>query len=253
MKTNVKALLLLLCAVAIVAATAFGTLAYLTDTEAVTNTFAVGRVGLTLDEAKVNEQGVPYKDGAVLTADQIDKVTLADVDRWQPTKNDPEQKYYLLPGHSYTKDPTVTVDAGSENAYVRMMLTITYKKEADAVFAKYGEDVMMSGWLNIDSENWLVNGAPETTETETQTTRTYEFRYVGNDAENPGNGVVVKSETATKLPPLFTELTVPGEVTSPEMIHLQDMQISVIGHAIQAAGFDTADAAWTAFGQQHNS
>lgn len=229
MKTRNKALLLTMCAIVLVVGSVFGTMAYLTDTEAVTNTFTVGSVGLSLDEAKVNEMGKP--DGS---------------NRWQPTETDKEQKYHLLPGHKYTKDPTVTVDAGSEESYVRMMATITYKAEADKVFADHKKADLFAPWLDIDSTNWIVNGAPDTTKDETNGTisRTYEFRY---------KTTVAKSESETKLPALFTTLTVPGEVTNDEIAHLAGMSISVTAHAIQAAGFDTADAAWKAFGEQQNT
>ena len=57
MKTRSKALLLTLCAVLLVAATIFGTMAYLTSTDTVTNTFTVGKVNIKLDEAKANSDG----------------------------------------------------------------------------------------------------------------------------------------------------------------------------------------------------
>lgn len=44
MKTRSKALLLTLCAVLLVAASVLGTMAYLTSTDEVTNTFTVGQV-----------------------------------------------------------------------------------------------------------------------------------------------------------------------------------------------------------------
>ena len=236
MNNTRKLVILLLCTVALVAVGVFGTLAYFTDSEAVTNTFTVGQVGISLDEAKVNLQGQPLKDGKpIVNAEELEQVGLKNVDRWQPTENDKAQKYYLLPGHSYTKDPTVTVDAGSEAAYVRMMVTVTYQKDADKVLEET--------WLNIDTANWKVQGAPVTEKAEGKISRTYEFRY---------KEAVAKSETATKLPALFTTLTVPGSVTSEQMAFLDDMTITVVAHAIQQAGFDTADAAWAAFGQQHS-
>ena len=61
MKMKTKALLVLACAVMLVAASVFGTLTYLTDNDAVTNTFTVGKVNITLDEALVTENGVPAK------------------------------------------------------------------------------------------------------------------------------------------------------------------------------------------------
>ena len=52
MKTKSKALLLTLCAVLLVAASVMGTMAYLTSTDKVENTFTVGNVKITLDEAR---------------------------------------------------------------------------------------------------------------------------------------------------------------------------------------------------------
>ena len=96
MKTRNKALVLTLCAVLLVVATVMGTMAYLTSTDSVTNTFTVGKVALTLDEAKVNSDGTPVADANRVRANE----------------------YKLIPGHSYTKDPIVHVTAGSENSYI---------------------------------------------------------------------------------------------------------------------------------------
>ena len=96
MKTRSKALLLTLCAVLLVAASVLGTMAYLTSTDSVENTFTVGSVAITLDEAKVNTDGT-----VVANADRV-------------KKND----YKLMPGHKYIKDPTVHVAAGSENSWI---------------------------------------------------------------------------------------------------------------------------------------
>lgn len=96
MKTKRKALLLSLCAVLLVVASVMGTMAYLTSTSAtVTNTFTVGNVGITLDEAPVNTNG------------QV-------VDGNRRTEN----QYLLVPGQSYTKDPIVHVTANSENSWI---------------------------------------------------------------------------------------------------------------------------------------
>ncbi|MBO5036236.1 MAG: hypothetical protein J6D42_04065 [Clostridia bacterium] len=259
-----KTLVLFACAVLLVAGSVFGTFAYLTDNDSVTNTFTVGQVHLTLDEALVSADGM----GKALDADG-DVVAyydnngdlngdLSSAHRWQPSNNDPDQQYHLLPGHTYVKDPTVTVDANSEDAYVRMMVTITYKDAADAVFAEYLEDSedMFSAWIDIDSTNWIVNDAGEKSETEDVTvgdstvtfvSRTYEFRYVGNDNESPKKGIVVKNPKETELPALFTKLTVPGAVTNDQIALLADMKIEVVAHAIQADGFADAGEAWEAF------
>ncbi len=102
MKKKGKVLALMLSAAALVAASVFGTMAYLTDNEAVTNTFTVGRVGLSLDELDVDKD-----------SDKDDNVTVDD-----NTVRDKANKYHLLPGHKYVKDPTVHIDKESESCWV---------------------------------------------------------------------------------------------------------------------------------------
>ena len=110
MKTRSKALLLTLCAVLLVAASVLGTMAYLTDDDQVVNTFTVGKVAITLDEAKVNLAGEPVdKDGNV--------VNLTDAPRVA------ENTYHLLPGHKYDKDPTIHVAEDSENCWLFVEIT----------------------------------------------------------------------------------------------------------------------------------
>ncbi|MFR6087431.1 MAG: SipW-dependent-type signal peptide-containing protein [Oscillospiraceae bacterium] len=86
-RNRIKPLLTLCCALLLVAAGVFGTLAYLTGTDTVNNTFTVGNVKITLDEAKVTTDGTPVEGADRVKANE----------------------YHLLPGHTYTKDPTVTV------------------------------------------------------------------------------------------------------------------------------------------------
>ena len=132
MKTKSKALLLALCAVLLVTVTVFGTMAYLTSTDEVTNTFTVGKVAIKLDEAKANTDGT-----LVAGADRVKA-----------------NSYKLLPGHTYNKDPMVTVLKGSESSYVKMTVTFTKAAELDAIFAPNGAD--MTGIFNgYDSTNWI--------------------------------------------------------------------------------------------------
>lgn len=243
MRTRRKALLLTMCAALLVAGSIIGTVAYLTDSDEVKNTFTVGKVSLTLDEAKVDTAGRPLKeDGSVAGENDT-------ADRWTPTTNDPAQEYHLLPGHSYTKDPTVTVTADSEDAYVRMLATITYQAAAD--------DVLEPTWLDINDAWKMVGTKPIKTEkTVDEATgkvvtiaRTYEFRYY--DAANETD-IVTRSATATVLPPLFTKLMMPDALTNEEIATLENMEIKVVAHAIQSSGFTDADAAWAAFNAQNS-
>lgn len=220
MRSKHKALLLSVCMVLLVAATTFGTLAYLTDTEAVINTFTVGSVGLSLDEAKVNKMGV--KDGDI---------------RWKPTQTEPTQEYYLLPGHSYTKDPTVTVDAKSEESYVRMIVKVAFRNALTDETLTTNLDSIFTGY---NAAKWVRNAKTVSAD---KKTITYEYRY---HTSVPGG------DTGNKLEPLFDGFTVPGEYTDEQIAVLDGMTIDVQAHAIQAAGFDDADAAWAAFAQQHS-
>jgi len=216
MKTKSKVLVLMLSAAALVAASVFGTMAYLTDTDNVTNTFTVGRVEIVLDEADVKTDG-----------------TLETNERVQ------ENQYHLLPGHTYIKDPTVTVKAGSEESYVRMMVTVTFKNPlTDSQLATKLEEIF-SGY---EAEIW--NRAAKTV-SEERNVITYEYRYytTADDKSGPnGDG---------KLEPLFTALTVPGTYTNETIEFLGGMSIVVNAHAIQSDGFDNADLAWAAFDGQY--
>lgn len=212
MKTRSKALLLTLCAVVLVIATVFGTMAYLTSTDEVKNTFTVGSVKITLDEAKVTPDGKPVANAARVT----------------------ENSYKLLPGHTYNKDPMVTVLSGSESSYIKMTVTFSKAKELDAIFDPNGA-TLTSIFNNYDSTNWIYKG---NTENDNMNTRTYEFWYKET----------VGAPTAdVALDALFDSITVPGEITKEQLATIEGMTITVNAYAIQADGFANAEAAWAAF------
>ena len=127
MKTRSKVLSLVLAGTLVVSAGMFGTLAYLTDTAEVTNNFTVGKVDITLDEAKVNVDGeiVPEADRVM------------------------SNNYKLMPGGNYTKDPTVHVTGDSEDSYLFV------KVENGIAGIEDGETVS----TQMDNNGWdLVDG-----------------------------------------------------------------------------------------------
>lgn len=229
MKTRNKALLMALCAVLLVATSIFGTMAYLTATDTVKNTFTVGNVGLNLDEAKATA------DGTAVGTERTEE----------------GNAYHLLPGHTYVKDPTVTVTAGSDDAYVRMIVEVKNvdKLEAALPAAEYYYNGVQGGMFLLeklctgwDATVWKMTSYQEKPVGEGEgavVTGVYEFRY---------KEVVAKNEAATKLVPLFTKITVPGAIDNAHLAYLDAVDIDVTAHAIQADGFATADAAWEAFG-----
>lgn len=130
-----KAILMVVCAMLLVAASVMGTLAYLTSQASVTNTFSVGKVAITMDEAKVDEYGesVQNADGKVA---RVDKNT-----------------YKLVPGHTYTKDPIIHVATGSEDCYlfVKVVNAITAIEGATTV----ANQMAAKGWICIDETNGI--------------------------------------------------------------------------------------------------
>ena len=212
MKTAKKAMLMTLCAIILVVATVFGTMAYLTSDDEVVNTFTVGKVEIKLDEAKANTDG-----SLVEGADRVKA-----------------NSYKLLPGHTYNKDPMVTLLAGSEESYVKMTVTFSKAKELDAIFAPSGAD-LTSIFNGYDSANWIAKG---NTKDADANTRTYEFWY---------KEAVGAPEADVALDALFDSITVPGSITKEQLDTIKGMTITVNAYAIQADGFADADAAWTAF------
>ena len=102
MKSKKKVLVTVLCAVMLVVGSVLGTMAYLTSkTATANNTFTVGNVAITLDEADVDENGTVLKD-----------------DNDNPLTRVKANTYKLMPGHTYVKDPTIHVSATSEDCWL---------------------------------------------------------------------------------------------------------------------------------------
>lgn len=208
-----RKILVSLAALALVAAISIGgTIAYLTSTDKVENTFTVGNVAIKLDEAKANTDGTLVPN--------VDRVKAND--------------YKLLPGHTYNKDPMVTVLKDSETSYIKMTVTFSKANELDAIFAPTGAE-LTSIFNGYDAANWTYKGNTKNT---TDNTRTYEFWYKE----------AVGAPTAdVALDALFDSITVPGTITNEQLATIAGMTITVNAYAIQADGFATADAAWTAY------
>ncbi len=218
MKKTGKVLLTVFSGLLLVVGSVLGTMAYLHDDDTVTNTFTVGTVEIKLDEADVNEMG---------------EIILDDNDN--PVERVRENTYHLIPGHTYTKDPMVTVLKGSEESYVRMIMTVNEQADLDEIFAP--GKALEQFFVGYDKTKWLYQKETENNDD----TRTYEFRYYTK--------VPAAAADDKALEPLFESIKVPAEVRKEQLTKLAELEIKVEAHAIQADGFETADAAWTAFDQ----
>lgn len=263
MKTRTKAMLLTLCAVLLVTATIMGTLAYLTSTDEVQNTFTVGKVNIELLEREVDGNGQMIKyysdDGESMDGDG-NKYSY----KWVKSNS-----YKLLPGHSYSKDPTIFIKAGSESCYVRHIITAKFRKDLtdeqkewveenfDIVDILYCDDYINGGGYRPVCEYWKRVGEPEFSEDGTSIT--YEYRYRNNDERNTNEILISTSEEYdSKVLAIFNEIRIPAEWDEDIMAIFEGFELNVVAEAIQADGFNpddpkNGDAIWGAFDAQHNT
>ena len=218
-----RKILVSLAALALVAAISIGgTLAYLTSSKQVTNTFTVGNVSIKLTETEVDADGKKVQNDG------------------QDVRREQGNSYNLLPNHEYSKDPMVTVLANSEESYVRMKVTFTFNKKLsdetlamnlDNIFTGYNAKV----WPRANKEVQTLTKNDGTTQ---YTVITYEYRYAGT---------VAKQTSDKNLEPLFTNVKIPNTWTNDDLAAIGAFNIDIVAEAIQADGFDTADLAWAKF------
>ena len=175
-----KTLTVLLALVLVIAMSVTGTMAYLTSKDSVTNTFTVGNVKITLDEAPVDANG-KKTDGARVQ----------------------ENKYKLIPGHVYDKDPTIHVDANSEDC-----------------------------WLFVKVEDGLAN-------IEDNTTIASQMATIGWTATAEGSNIYAYKDvvSARDSVVVFNGFTLKGDAV---VDGYANAQIKVTAYAVQADGFNTA-------------
>lgn len=197
-----KFALIAVCAMLLVCVTIGATVAYLSSkTEQVTNTFTVGKVKITLDEADVNTAGeLLNKDGGVYG--QGDELAARVI----------ENDYHLLPGHYYVKDPTVHVEANSEDCWVFVKVD---NQIADLEAVKtIATQIAENGWTALTEEPGVY------------------YRKV------------TKSTNVQDLV-VFDHFQVKGDLTNETLEAYEGKTVTVIAYAIQQGGFDTtASAVW---------
>jgi len=173
---------LLIGGISLVAVATMGigaTLAYFTDAEAATNVVTMGHVDISLTEPNY----APGEDGV------LDNV---------------------MPNMTIAKDPTITVNEGSEDCYVRAKLAIEGLDELKMDNTSYA-DMLVDG-LEINAEDW----------------------YLGEDGYYYYDTKMTVKESVS----LFTEVKIPerwgNEVADKEL------KLIVSAEAIQADNFEPA-------------
>lgn len=222
-----KSIALVMMAVLLVAASVMGTLAFLTSTDSVKNTFTVGKVAITLDEAKVDVNGVAET----------------------PAKRVQNNEYKLMPGHTYTKDPTIHVAEGSEPCFIRAKVTLTNAKEWVAIATKYADNKVENILTGTNDDIWWVSQPAFNNENDTVT---YTFVYKNeNHTDELGKRIWTSADSKDLV--LFDKIVIPDGVTATELGGVANTQITIVAEAIQADGFATEEAAWAAFEKAGNN
>lgn len=212
MQLKVKQIIALVVVVALLmAGSVLVTMAYLTSQDTVTNTFTVGKVSITLDETDVDEYGV-----AIENAERVK-----------------ENEYKLIPGHTYVKDPTVHVEAGSEESYLRMIVTVKDYKELCAAWGKTTDTFTFGDIAKDFGTGWSLHGTGSYDETNDECVFEYRFNHI--------------VDASTTIPALFNKIEILDGISNDALNKLGDLKIIVVAHAIQEDGFADADEAWDAF------
>lgn len=188
-----KKIAILALALTLVAAIAIGgSLAWLTDeTEALDNTFTVGNVNISLEESL-----------------------------WEASDNK------IVPGGSFDKNPTVTVEADSESCYVYILV------ENDMVI----DNQTVAGYTINDQ--WDVINRKEIKDGDNVTSVRTLYKY---------NTAVDGLDGEEEIPALFTQVNFEEEeITMDNISVLNNKSIKIVAYAHQAdnTDADTAAEAW---------
>ena len=227
MKKTRKILAMAACAILLVCISVGATVAYLTSTDSVTNTFTVGKVAITLDEAKVDV------NGAVVT----------------PAERVEANTYKLMPGHSYVKDPTVHFAAGSEASW----LFVKVENGISTIEGDYDGETDIEQQIQNASNGWtellyIRNEDDEVTAT---------VYYKKVDANTTNYAIDYKVFDGFKI--MDDIEAVPSDPSKKDvdktyLDDFSDKRIVVTAYAVQQDGFATAKEAWDAtFGKSTSS
>lgn len=229
-----KIFAIVLCVAMLAIAVIGGTMAYFTDTDAQTNTFTAGKVDISLDEAIVEKNAA---GNLVATGKRTDETQTL-------------QNYHLFPAMSITKDPTITVAADSEDAYIAAVVTIT-----GDIYDLIG----VPGYDNIDITKLASGGLMAKASTQVQGWNGLSMVYetedcvIYQDADKANNTwtlyIFMKAaQAANAKVVLFDTLTIPARWDNAEMAKINGMNIVVNAYATQTNGFaDCYTAITTAF------
>jgi len=183
----------------------------------VNNVFVIGDVDIKLDEADVDEYGELESD---------DRVT--------------DNKYKLLPGRVYRKDPTVTVKAGSAESFVRITVLIEGVSSLCDIFDGCAPEDLLDEFTNgtIDNNLWI-KCDDFFVEDKAADIAAYTFYF---------HVSVASREKDIMLPPLFEEIMIPADVSNEQLgaLDKNGLTISISAQAVADKSYATGYDAFAA-------
>ena len=210
-----KSILMAAIAVMLVAVLVVGgTLAYFTDTKSADNVFTMGNVKITLDETDVNNP------------------------KERTTKGN---TYDVYPGQTVTKDPIVH-NTGKNAAYIRatvnvsdwMNLVAAYYPDFKETYPNDGYKAALNLLVGELGKGWSVVGVEAG---DTFTIGQFDAKFILKY-----DGTLAADADTTAM---FQHVIVPAGLDNANASSFSS--VKVVAQAIQADGFDSWEAAFTAF------
>ncbi len=196
-------------AITLVVATVLTTMAYLTASTAVSNTFTVGKVSIEMYESPVDANG---------------KKTPGE------KKTSLGNNYHLVPGKSYDKDPSVYVLPNSEPCY----LFIKIRNQISSIEESHiAENPTMEAQMT--AKGWTKIGT-------TASGNIYAYEG-GTPVADDGivASQIVPSSTQTLEYPVFDKFTVEHDISTDDLVKVAGSKVTLTAYAIQTDGFTTKD------------
>ena len=209
-----KTIAIVALVVLVAVASVLGTMAYLTSTAKVENTFTMGNVKIKLDETNVNNP-------------EGDRVT--------------ENDYEVYPGAVVTKDPIVH-NVGANEAYIRatvnvsnwMNLVAAYYPDFKETFPNEGYKAALNLLVGELGEGWSVVGVEAG---DVFTIGQFDAKFILKY-----DGVLKGGENTTAM---FQTVTVPAGIDNANTESFNSVKVEA--QAMQKNGFDSWEAAFVAF------
>lgn len=219
----------LVAVVAIVVASVYGTIAYLSSAAVIQNSFTVGKVGITMTESAVDADGHKIPGAARVM----------------------QNHYTLVAGAAFDKDPVIYVDSQSQDSY----LFIIVRNDLTSTTFTPGSDGSPYGSVSIDPSK----ASAEDPNEDTLLAQVYDNGWLPIASVATGNVYVYAGDTgaakhvrAGEEIKVFQKLFISHSIN--DFTPFEAAQINVRAFAIQDTGFNgDVMAAWNAVVSQYSN